>query len=482
MIYSALSIICHCHYCVSTLCDCGPYPPYTTVRMGAVTSRNPPLAFQKLQGTLCALAVQNATVNPQELTYREACTSGISVLFSMVFPQGETIAPSLLYAISTDPMSVLRAELVEAGFDDQVTAMMEVRMVGLTQELLLPPAPPPPTPPPVTAASPPPPPPPPPLPPPRVVITVTRQVQPTKPQWLAPVAVAPSLAVQPRPPPAPPPPPPETIRPIVHFRTDRDDPDAGITFGQAPIGSDLPAVDIPIGGIPWPTAAAPTGFIKSRVYLKQTAFKEWWNEGQFITANEGPYFATDNQANTNGFGYLQKSAITVTGWIDQEAHGGGRINRAVEKSGKYPYRIFYNAVDPLGNVAIQAIREIYVYNPCISTTVYPPGSGYICPALSVRGSEPVCATCTPGVCNPSDAKALTTTPCDPCVCVIAQEEERKVVIVPYVPPKDLSKPTILMSPGSPASGFAVDGVRAKDSSGVEFMYDVGARAGNKVTK
>jgi hypothetical protein len=383
------------------------------------------------------------------------------------------MTPILLDIILTDPILVFRDELVRLGFDDRVLAVMRVTTVGLTQALLLPPAPPPPSPSPDYAPLPPPPPPPPPLPPPRTVIAVTRQEQPTKPQYVAPVVL---YAIAP--PPAPPPPPPETIRPIINLKIDKDDQDAGITYGSAPLMSRLPLVDIPEDGIPWPTAAAPTGFIKSRVYLSQTAFEEWWNEGQFITAQPGPYFATDNQANINGFGYLQKSAISVTGWIDREAHGGGRINRAVEKSGKYPYRIFYDAVDPLGNVALQAIREIYVYNPCVSTDVYPPGSGYICVGLSNRGSEPVCATCTPGVCKPSDA--VTTPPCNPCVCLATQEEKRKVVIIAYEPPKDFTKPVILMSPGSIANGFAVAGVRAKDASGAEFMFDVRARAGSKM--
>ena len=449
------------------------HSPYATVRIGALTHRSQPYDFQGYNDAECVRAVQDTKVNRYGLTHREACTSGIAVRLSVVFPPGRTMTPILLDIILTDPILVFRDELVRLGFDDRVLAVMRVTTVGLTQALLLPPAPPPPSPSPDYAPLPPPPPPPPPLPPPRTVIAITRQEQPTKPQYVAPVVL---YAIAP--PPAPPPPPPETIRPIINLKIDKDDPDAGITYGSAPLMSRLPLVDIPEGGIPWPTAAAPTGFIKSRVYLSQTAFEEWWNEGQFITAQPGPYFATDNQANINGFGYLQKSAISVTGWIDREAHGGGRINRAVEKSGKYPYRIFYDAVDPLGNVALQAIREIYVYNPCVSTDVYPPGSGYICVGLSNRGSEPVCATCTPGVCKPSDA--VTTPPCNPCVCLATQEEKRKVVIIAYEPPKDFTKPVILMSPGSIANGFAVAGVRAKDASGAEFMFDVRARAGSKM--
>jgi len=290
---------------------------------------------------------------------------------------------------------------------------------------------------------------------------------------------SPPLALSP---PLLPPPPPhvvvdiahESVRPVVHFKTDKDDPEAGIAYGRAPAASKLPAVDIPKGGIPWPTAAAPIGFIKSRVFLEQTGFEEWWKEGQFINAQPGPYFATDKNATSSALGYLQQSAITVTGWTDQDAHGGGRINRAVEKSGEFPYRIFYDAVDPSGNVALQAIREIYVYNPCIvAVNVYPPGSGYICAALSVRGSEPVCATCTAGVCDPADA--LKTPPCDPCVCIDMQMSQRKPVIIAYVPKKDFISPTIWMSPGSPANGFAVDSIHATDSSGAGFIYEVGTR-------
>jgi len=380
------------------------------------------------------------------------------------------MAPALLNTLLADPLSVVAEELTMLGFDERVMARIQVRTVGLTRTLLLPPAPPPsPKPPPMVASAsappPPSPPPPSPFPPPRVEVTVTRLVKPETIQYVAPVAVLAPQAVAS--PPSPPPPPPERIRPVVRLRKFEDDPVAGITFGSAPVGSQLPIVSIPEAGIPWPTAAAPTGFIKSRVYLKQTAFEEWWTEGQFIKAQAGPYSATDNQATIHGFGYLPRSAITVYGWIAREPHGGGMINRAVEKSGNYPYRIFYDAVDPLGNRAIQAIREIYVYNPCVSASVLPAGSGYICAGLSVRGSEPVCATCTVGVCDRSDIA------CDPCVCVDTQEEEKKVVVDVYVPPKDFIKPSIVIVPGSSANGFSVNGIRARDSSGAEFMYEAG---------
>ena len=170
-------------------------------------------------------------------------------------------------------------------------------------------------------------------------------------------------------------------------------------------------------------------------------------------SDASPYYATDNQATANGFGYLKKTAITVTGWIKRDpTHNGGLINRNVEKSGKYPHRIFYDAVDPLGNQAVTAIREVYVENPCASAE-YP--TGRICTELSEQGKEPVCSTCTP----------------DGCVCVAKQEEVVKVVIAEYVPPKDYIAPVILISTGSVAAGFAKEGIRAKNSEGNEFTYD-----------
>jgi hypothetical protein len=169
-------------------------------------------------------------------------------------------------------------------------------------------------------------------------------------------------------------------------------------------------------------------------------------------------YATDNQATKNGFGYLKKSAITVTGWITKDdTHGGGRINRKMEKTGDYPYRIFYDAFDPLGNLAITVIREIYVTDPCRSDYIYQ----RMCPDLSELGKEPVCATCTEG-------KLL-----EPCVCVAKQDEVIKIKLVEYVAPQDFAPPVILITPGSVANGFAVAGVRAVDASGNKFTYDVG---------
>ena len=62
----------------------------------------------------------------------------------------------------------------------------------------------------------------------------------------------------------------------------------------------------------------------------------------------------------------------------------------LEKSGEYPYRITYDAKDPLGNTAVTAIREIYVENPCAAVF----SAGFICLELSEKGMPVVCATCT----------------------------------------------------------------------------------------
>ena len=58
-----------------------------------------------------------------------------------------------------------------------------------------------------------------------------------------------------------------------------------------------------------------------------------------------PYYATDNGEVAKNF--LAEQVISVKGYIEQD----GTINRKLEKSGDYPYRIKYDAVDTLAGAS-----------------------------------------------------------------------------------------------------------------------------------
>ena len=50
--------------------------------------------------------------------------------------------------------------------------------------------------------------------------------------------------------------------------------------------------------------------------LTQTAFAEYWSEGNYVPNQNSPYYATDNGELAKNF--LSESAISVGGYIEQD--------------------------------------------------------------------------------------------------------------------------------------------------------------------
>jgi hypothetical protein len=260
------------------------------VRIGELVQREPRFKDAKgaaLDPTKCAAAVRDPVQNPGGVSYSEACTSGIIVLFSVVYLQDETQDEAVLADISAN----FKEELAIVGFDDRLTTAMVVNTVGFTMDLLLPPR--------------------------KVVDVGTRAPRPVAaPVYVAPVVAAvpvvPQAVLAPSPPPPSPHPPPERILPVVHIKQGVNDKRSGIEYGclitetEKCNGNNNDRTEeeqefwkvehiIPMGGIPWrSTSSGPIlASIKSRVYLKQTAFDEWWAEGKFIDGSDvSPYYAT----------------------------------------------------------------------------------------------------------------------------------------------------------------------------------------------